>query len=104
MQDTFDQWAIVELMGHQRIAGRVTEQVLGGSSFVRVDVPAANDNAAFTRLLGNSAIYAINIVSENIARQAAQSFRAVPVTPYELPALQQKQMFDELKPYGDHED
>jgi hypothetical protein len=35
-----EQWAIVEIFGHQRIAGRLTEQTIGGCSFVRVDVPA----------------------------------------------------------------
>jgi hypothetical protein len=28
----FDQWAVIELFGHNRIAGRVTEQVIGGCS------------------------------------------------------------------------
>jgi len=38
--NTFDVWAILEIMGHTRIAGRVTEQALGGSALIRVDVPA----------------------------------------------------------------
>lgn len=32
-------WAIVELFGHARIAGRVTEQVIAGQGFIRADVP-----------------------------------------------------------------
>lgn len=36
----FESWCIVELFGHQRIAGLVTEQTIGGCNFVRVDVPA----------------------------------------------------------------
>ena len=32
-------WAIVEIFGHQRIAGFLSEQTIGGQSFVRVDVP-----------------------------------------------------------------
>lgn len=42
MSDTpngFDQWAIVDVMGHQRYAGRVTEETLAGAGFIRVDVP-----------------------------------------------------------------
>jgi hypothetical protein len=35
--ETFEEWALLELFGHQRLAGRVTEQQLGGASFVRVD-------------------------------------------------------------------
>lgn len=29
---TFDQWCIVEIFGHERIAGRVTEQRIGGTT------------------------------------------------------------------------
>ena len=39
MTDKFDHWCIVELFGHNQIAGKVTEQAIGGQSFVRVDVP-----------------------------------------------------------------
>ena len=90
--DSFDQWAIVELFGHQRIAGRVTEAQVGGCQFVRVDVPAVDENEAFTRLLGQGAIYAINIVSEDVARAAAASYRSVPVSTYEIPALRQLEL------------
>src|SRR5579859_3643818 len=39
----FDQWALVELMGHQRIAGRVTEAEIGGSKFIHADELRAAD-------------------------------------------------------------
>ena len=86
-REKFDQWCVVELFGHQRIAGRVTEQTIGGCAFVRVDVPAVGDNPAYTRLFGNGAIYAINPVTEEIARAAATSYRVVPVSPYDIPEL-----------------
>jgi hypothetical protein len=73
----FDQWAIVELFGHQKIAGRVSEQVIGGCSFVRVDVPETENETekapAFTKLYGNGAIYAITITDEKSARMAART-------------------------------
>lgn len=34
---TFDEWALVELFGHNRIVGRVTEATLAGGNFIRVD-------------------------------------------------------------------
>jgi len=37
--ETFETWAVVELFGHVRMAGRVTEQELFGSKLGRVDVP-----------------------------------------------------------------
>jgi hypothetical protein len=80
-----DEWAIVDLFGHTRIAGRVSEHVLGGCSFVRVDVPAFDDTPEFTELYGQGAIYAIRFVSEEIARGMARSLQKRPVSMYELP-------------------
>lgn len=88
--EKFEQWAIVELFGHQRIAGRVTEQVIGGCAFVRVDVLecAATDTApatqAFTKLYGQGAIYAMSFVDEAAARMVARQIRAQPIDTYSL--------------------
>jgi len=79
MQQSFDQWAIVELFGHQRIAGRVSEQTIGGCSFVRVDVPEIKGNPGYTKLYGNSAIYAVTITDEQTARAAAQYLKPIPM-------------------------
>lgn len=87
----FEAWAIVELFGHQKIAGRLTEQTIGGASFVRVDVPAYEDSPALTKLYTNGAIYGITFVSEQIARAAAQSYRVAPVNVYELRDALQRQ-------------
>jgi len=80
--NTFDQFCIVELFGHQKIAGRVTEQVIGGQGFIRVDVPNTKRNEGFTRMYGAGAIYSITPVSEEIANLAAESIWAEPVTVY----------------------
>ena len=85
-----DQWAVVELFGHQKIAGLLTEATIGGCSFVRVDVPEIGDDAGFTKLYGNGAIYAISFVSEDIARLVAQHYTVKPVQNYELPQLGMK--------------
>lgn len=90
--EPFHQWAIVELFGHQRMAGCVTNEAVGGCNFVRVDVPETSGRPAFTRLLGQGAIYAINIVSEDVARAAADSFRAEPVSVFDLPQLRQRSL------------
>lgn len=39
MAEKFEHWCVVEIFGHTRIAGFVTEQTIGGQSFVRVGVP-----------------------------------------------------------------
>lgn len=88
MSDSFESYCIVELFGHQKIAGKVTEQVIGGQSFVRVDVPETKRTSAFTRLFGAGAIYSITPVSEEIALRAAESIYVEPVTVYIAPSHQ----------------
>lgn len=91
----FDEWAIVEVMGHQRYAGKVTEQAIGGCNFVRVDVPfieasgSSDAQQPFTKLLGQSSIFAITPVSEAVARHVAASIRSAPVHIYDLPSVHQ---------------
>jgi hypothetical protein len=63
----FEQWAYVELMGHQSIVGRCTEESLAGSNMLRVDVP--HGESFFTRYFGGSAIYAISPISEEAAKR-----------------------------------
>lgn len=94
----FEQWAIVELFGHQRIAGKITEQTIGGCSFVRVDVPELPERvedhygnprkrplvAGFTKLYGQGAIYGMTFVDEAIAKASAAELRVMPVDSYTL--------------------
>ncbi len=83
-------WAIIELFGHQRIAGYMTEQVIGGQGFIRVDVPeiAADGSQQaiqpHTKFYGPGAVYAINPVDESLARLAARQIRHAPVSEYGL--------------------
>lgn len=53
-QERFEEWAILELFGHQRFAGRVSEALIGGAPFVRLDVPEANGVPGFTRFFGTA--------------------------------------------------
>jgi hypothetical protein len=82
--DKFESWGLVELFGHQRVIGRITEQSVGGANFVRVDV-LQKDGAFYTRLFGQGAIYAINITSEEVARALVLRLDQKPVFAYELP-------------------
>lgn len=94
-QETAPLFAIVELMGHARIAGAISEQTFGGASFVRVDVPEVPASsrgrgdgepkiAAHTRSFGASAIYSINWCDEETARIAAIDIRHQPMQPYSV--------------------
>lgn len=54
-----DIWAILELMGHQRMAGKLTEVTVAGHGFLRIDVPATESVPAFTRLVSPASVCAM---------------------------------------------
>lgn len=87
---TFSEWALVELFGHQRITGLVSDATLAGGAFLRVDVPQVDEQPAYTRFFGPSAIYSISPVTEDIARQMCRAHRNVPVERYQLPQIADK--------------
>jgi hypothetical protein len=81
----FEEWAVLELFGHQRLAGMVTEVQLGGASFVRVDVPEDGKKKwKLTKMYNPSAIYSITPVSEATARLVATSVSGEPVTRWDV--------------------
>jgi hypothetical protein len=77
----FDTWAIVELMGHRRLAGRLTEQDIAGSGFLRLDIPSDPPATQFYR---PAAVYCITPTTEDTARQVATLGRPAPVQAWEL--------------------
>jgi hypothetical protein len=85
----FDCWAVLELFGHVRLAGRVTEASIGGCSFLRVDVPKPDGEIDFTRYFGNGAIYSMTPVTEEVARRVGNGSAQAPVKPWEMPTAPQ---------------
>jgi hypothetical protein len=83
MSEKFEHWGIVELMGHQRASGRLTEEVIGGANLLRVDVPTDAHNFR-TVYYGASAIYALHITDEEAARKMASQSGARPPFAYEI--------------------
>lgn len=76
-----DSWAIVELMGHRRIAGWLTETEIAGGAFLRVDVPS---DPPATQLYTPSAVYCITPTTEDTARLVASGVRVAPVERWQL--------------------
>lgn len=88
--------AILELMGHAKIAGRISEHPLGSSVFIRVDVPAVADMDEFTRLFNPGAIYSINPCSEDIMLAIAKETRAIPIKTWDEESAIQKMIADKV--------
>jgi hypothetical protein len=82
MADKFEQWANVELMGHQRVVGRCTEEMIAGSPMLRVDIP---DGETFTTsYFGSSAIYRLTVISEEVGRKLCSKISQAPSFAWEL--------------------
>ncbi len=73
-------WAIIELMGHQKIAGRYSEH----GPMHRVDVPDDNDEFHFSRLYSPQAIYSITFVDEQAAKIAAKALETPAIAIWEV--------------------
>jgi hypothetical protein len=84
---TFDEWCIVELLGHRRLAGRVREVQVAGSGFLRLDIPAAGVDPARTQYVSPGSVYALHPVGESTARAAAGRWRPEPIQRWELAAV-----------------
>jgi len=82
-ETAFKGWAIVELMGHRKLAGHCSEATIAGTAFLRLDVPS---DPPVTQYYGGSAIYCITPTTEDLARKIAEQSRPTPVHVYELPA------------------
>ena len=80
-------WAIVELMGHRKLAGLVSEEIRFGAPMCRIDVPAIGEVAAFTQYYGGQAIFSMTPVSEQVARGVAAKLQARAVSVYDLKAV-----------------
>jgi hypothetical protein len=80
----FEGWAILELMGHRKLAGKLSEATIGGGAFIRIDVPGDEGDVA-TQFYAPGAVYCITPTTEEIARGLAKGNRPTPVTRYELP-------------------
>lgn len=81
-------WAIIELFGHQRIAGHVTEAEIGGCSFIRVDIPKVEGSQALTKFYGNGAIYSMTPVSEELVITYIKQYKPAPLNIY-MPEIRQ---------------
>ena len=68
----YEGWAIVELMGHRRRAGRVSEVEQYGARLLRVDIPIAGEDGGVTEFYGGSAIYGLHPTDEAVARAVAE--------------------------------
>lgn len=82
-QPELKDWALVELFGHQRIVGWVSQQTFPSGVLFRVDVPDLLKGGkvirpGFTRYFGLGAIYSITPLDEATVRAMLPSIDGTP--------------------------
>lgn len=82
-RETLNTHALVELFGHARIVGRVSEQSFGNGVLFRVDVPDLIKDGrvvrnGFTRYLGIGAIYSITPITAEAVRELLPAIDGTP--------------------------
>ncbi len=88
-------WAILDLYGHNHLAGHVSTCLVGTSALFRVDVPEEPDLPGYTRFVGPGAIYSMTMVSEEVARAAIRAIRPLALTVYIPLKLPEEDRYDD---------
>lgn len=79
-------WACVEIFGHRRHYGRISEVERFGAKMIRIDVPSAEPATFDTFFYGGAAIFSVTPCTEESARSWAERMRPKPYMPRrELP-------------------
>ena len=74
-ENVFQEWCVVELFRQPQIAGLVTEQQIGGQTFMRVEVPDRKGipGTGYTKMYAMKAIYAITPTTMDIVDLVVES-------------------------------
>ena len=96
-EQKFETWGIVEVMGHSRFAGFITQAEFP-AGFLRVTVPPVGDKQGFDKILAPGAIYAITPTDEETARTAAAVNCSEPLNAWELKREYQRTLPDASEP------
>jgi hypothetical protein len=84
-QEPFTGWAVIDILGHQRIAGQVREQTIAGAAMLRCDIPPDGDYPGETVFQSPGSIYSIRPCTEQVARIVAKTCRPAQITRWDLP-------------------
>ncbi len=82
-EETLETWAYVEIMGHTKIAGRVSERKIGGVAvMLQVDIPNSDEGFSHTQIFSPSSIFSITPTTEEWCRNFVKARVDYPVLPF----------------------
>lgn len=79
---SFESWAVLELLGHVRTAGKVSETEMFGTKMGRIDVPVGD--GFVTQFFSGQSVYRLTPCGEAEARAVASDNQPRPVHPWEV--------------------
>jgi len=88
--EQFENWAIIEIMGHIKCAGMARTMTFGSTVFLRVDIPETTKQPAHTKMYGMGSIFSISPVTEEVARSHAEAWNLQPIIEYNVQQAYQK--------------
>ena len=83
-EEQLDTYAILDLFGHTRVAGRVRNAQIAGAGMIRIEVLDSEGNEAQTEYYSPQAVYSLKPVTKELAVAAARQLDNSPVEPYSL--------------------
>lgn len=85
----FEEWALLELMGHRKLAGKVSEETIASQTFIRIDIYSSENKIELTQYYNASAVYCMTPTTKEIAINFSKRNITIPITKWELlPELQ----------------
>lgn len=92
--NVFDEWVVLELMGHRQLAGHAIETTIAGTGFIRLDMYRGIEEEPFaTQIYSSGSIYCLTPTTEEIARGFMKHLQFRPITRYELPEPEDAEVF-----------
>jgi len=81
-QETIETWAYIEIMGHTKVAGRVSERKVGVNVMLQVDVPNPGEGFSHSVVYSPNSIFSIQPTTEKWCREFVKARIEYPVLPY----------------------
>lgn len=88
-KEKLEQFAVIEMMGHRSVVGKITESDIAAGSLLKVTVLNKDGEPDRTEYIGVGSIYCLTIVQEEAAKLAAARNSPEPTWAWGLPTQPQ---------------
>lgn len=85
MGEGFSGWCVLELLGHVRLGGKVSEVEMFGQKMGRINIP--HGDGFVSRVFGGAAVYSLTPCGEAEARAVAKASNPEPLHSWEVRQL-----------------